>query len=376
MIILPILALGGLALLAMSAGEKPSWDSLRNVAPNGMPPTKTADGQAALGMVPFPNAPISGQEIIQQATKQAGLTVYVNASWKSMGIQILLLSNKSNVGGDWTRLYGPTDAIPAPTYGKYPSPGQGNPGPFPGANMPWPFPMPGGGAPAPAPGSGAPNPPSPAPAPGGGAPNQPPGDQPQWPFPGIPNPLPGMPWPFPMPGGGGAPAPAPGGGVPSPIPGVPGPLPPVALPEPFGSKVQDLRGKLGAVYAIRQMAASVSDPNLANALRATADAEYMGQKSVSAANGGTNFIVKEGHLPYKVAQHYGGTLEEFKAANLGRDMVTVNKDWRVGTTWLLPLSWDAEAKKLAPTLAAPQQQKASFLPKKPKKVNKGNEPSI
>ena len=101
---------------------------------------------------------------------------------------------------------------------------------------------------------------------------------------------------------------------------------------------------LGIVYILDRM--TTEFPQESAQIKALADAEYSVQRAASAAKGGTVFSIKQGHLPYKVAQHYGGTLAELSAVNPGK---TFQKSWNSATPWLLPLDWNAERKQLAPT---------------------------
>jgi hypothetical protein len=101
---------------------------------------------------------------------------------------------------------------------------------------------------------------------------------------------------------------------------------------------------LGLVYDIAAIAAAF--PAESTAIGQLQAAEYAAQRGAAAALGGTPFHVKQGHIPYKVALHYGGSLAELSAANPGK---TYQKSWNSATQWKLPLAWDAERKPLAPT---------------------------
>jgi hypothetical protein len=111
---------------------------------------------------------------------------------------------------------------------------------------------------------------------------------------------------------------------------------------------------------------------IANELRKagkTAAASYVDQKASSllaklraehVAAGGTPLVVKDhygngvsGYLPANIAKHYGGTLEQLQKANPGKKAW---EDWKVGSTWLLPLSWRAEEKAPPPVASLSKKQ--------------------
>lgn len=146
-----------------------------------------------------------------------------------------------------------------------------------------------------------------------------------------PNPA-GGPWPMPT----------------QPAPTTPGqPAAPAALPLDLSVSVNTLAnsGELGAVYKMRELAANIRPTNSAWAdeIERRAAETYASQRAKNSAQGFSPFKIKSGHIPYRVADHYGGTVPELLN---GRAL----KDWQVGTVWALPLSWDAESKQLAPML--------------------------
>jgi hypothetical protein len=148
----------------------------------------------------------------------------------------------------------------------------------------------------------------------------------------VPNPL----GSFPIPGTPGTPA-TPG----TPDNGNPGFQ---ALPPLTQEAVNANRGKLGGVFIMREIAKAEPNPAFKVAINLAALDEYNAQRRIGENSGGTPFTVKEGNIPSIVASDYGGQLTQLRQANVGR---SIEKEWKVGTTWLLPLSWDAEAKKLS-----------------------------
>jgi hypothetical protein len=176
--------------------------------------------------------------------------------------------------------------------------------------------------------------------------------------------------PTPVPGDRPMPTPTP---VPGPIPyGTPIPVPGPNTPAPNQTGFPEIDRLLvspdATPYQLRQLAAELrrnGSTAEADVIDRRATQLYTQLRTQHTILGGTPFYIKDhhggsvtGHLPSGVASHYGGSLSELGRANPGKRQWG---DWQVGKTWLLPLSWDAEA-KAPPPIAG--KGKAPTPPKK------------
>lgn len=167
------------------------------------------------------------------------------------------------------------------------------------------------------------------------------------------------------------------------IPGVPGASVSQAAPAPPANttglpEIDRVMASPDATpYQLRQIAAELARTGKADAaavVERRASDLYASLRAAHAAQGGTPFNIKDhhgggvtGHLPSNVAKHYGGTLSELGKANPGKRQWD---DWKVGSTWLLPLSWDAEAKAPPPIAGMPKKPATALKPAKAGKVKR------
>jgi hypothetical protein len=192
----------------------------------------------------------------------------------------------------------------------------------------------------------------------------------------IPVPIPADAVPIPtaadaakIPGVPGAPVPAP------PVPAPPVPAPPVPAPPVAATTtgLPDVDERLAASdatpYQLRAIAAELRKSGKGDAaavVERRASDLYATLRARHAAMGGTPFKVVDhhgggvsGHLPANVASHYGGTLAQLGKNNPGKKQWG---GWTIGSTWLLPLDWDAEA-KAPPPIAGVKKAAATAAPK-------------
>ncbi len=180
--------------------------------------------------------------------------------------------------------------------------------------------------------------------PGGGGPGQP--GQPG--MPGAPG-TPGAPG---MPGAPGTPG----------SPGAPGGAPKASkydqgMPPDVEAKVDGLLTNPNIEPTALEAAATAMDasyPVAAAALRKRAGELRAKAKMDDAARGGTPFVIRTGDLAGSLAQYYTGVMQRFKEIpplNPPMQIKTINKNtqlvpWVVGSTILLPLSWNVRDKPL------------------------------
>lgn len=165
----------------------------------------------------------------------------------------------------------------------------------------------------------------------------------------------------PPPGSFGAPPNGGGGGLGGSVPLGGGSDPFAALPEPSRSSARELyQSDSASLLDLEDMAKVLDKAGFAEAaaaLRKRRDELKLSRQLDAQSRGGWLYTVRQGDLPFKVAQHYGGvkpgSLKELAAINPG---VSVNdwKGWIGGTDVLLPKAWPDPSLKPLPPLAQGQ----------------------
>lgn len=140
-----------------------------------------------------------------------------------------------------------------------------------------------------------------------------------------------------------------------------GPDPFAALPEPSRSSARELyQSDSASLLDLEDMAKVLDKAGFAEAaaaLRKRRDELKLSRQLDAQSRGGWLYTVRQGDLPFKVAQHYGGvkpgSLKELAAINPG---VSANdwKGWIGGTDVLLPKAWPDPSLKPLPPLAQGQ----------------------
>lgn len=106
------------------------------------------------------------------------------------------------------------------------------------------------------------------------------------------------------------------------------------------------------LHAAAEALRAAGKKELADTVDAYANKLYAELRASHALVGGTPFKIREGDIPWNVAQYYGGTLDQLNRANKPKlDIYKGNEaanGWRVGKIALLPLSWNAESKPVPP----------------------------
>lgn len=159
------------------------------------------------------------------------------------------------------------------------------------------------------------------------------------------------------------------------------------LPPELARKVASaLADKNATPESLESMADTLESggyPIAAKALRDRAAAIRMKQELDDKEAGGTPFVIRTGDLPYRLSQYYTGD------ANRWREILSVNSQlgmhvtskgwvepWIVGSTILMPLSWNIRSKPLpAPATGTVKPEKGTDKPPKTDKVDTTGKPT-